>query len=92
MALCNSALTQRTELVQQGLRIKQRNYELIAAENFLKPQLDLVGTYRFRGLGDHLYDFQVPIENDVLSRRTQRMAGRSANLPIPSDFGKDILV
>jgi hypothetical protein len=49
-------LSQRTELAQQRLRIKRRSLELRASENFVKPDLDVVGRYRRRGFGDNLYD------------------------------------
>jgi outer membrane protein TolC len=54
------ALSQRTELVRQRLRIKRGNLELFANRNFLLPRLDAIGRYRRRGLGDGLYDPSVP--------------------------------
>lgn len=50
------ALQNRPELKRQEWVVKQRQLELIANRNFLKPQLDLIGRYRFRGFGDHLID------------------------------------
>ena len=49
------ALTRRVELRKQRSVIEQRRLELIANRNFLKPSLDLVSRYRFRGFGDDLY-------------------------------------
>lgn len=49
------ALMRREELRRQRWVIKQRELELIANRNFLKPQLDLIGRYRYRGFGDSLY-------------------------------------
>lgn len=46
------ALQNRAEIKKQKWLIKQRELELIANSNFLKPQLDLVGTYRVRGFGE----------------------------------------
>jgi outer membrane protein TolC len=48
------ALMQRAEIRRQKWVIKQRELELIAARNFLKPQLDVVGLYRWRGFGRSL--------------------------------------
>jgi outer membrane protein TolC len=48
------ALTRRPELRRQKWLVKQREQELIAAQNFLLPELDLVGRYRWRGLGRDL--------------------------------------
>jgi outer membrane protein TolC len=47
-------LARSVELRQQKWVIKRREMELIAAKNFLLPQLDAVGLYRWRGLGDDL--------------------------------------
>lgn len=46
------ALTQRAELQRQNNAVKKREMELLAARNFLNPQLDAFGRYRFRGFGD----------------------------------------
>jgi outer membrane protein TolC len=48
------ALNRRAELRRQKWVIKQRELELIASQNFLKPQLDVIGTYRTRGFGEDL--------------------------------------
>ncbi len=45
------ALSLREELRKQRWVIKQRELELIASRNYLKPQLDLVSQYRLRGYG-----------------------------------------
>jgi outer membrane protein TolC len=57
------SLNQRVELTRQNLRVQRREAELIASRNFLMPRVDLVGRYRWRGLGDHLYDPVVPSED-----------------------------
>lgn len=46
------ALRLREELRRQRWIIKQRELELIANRNFLKPQLDAVSAYRLRGFGN----------------------------------------
>jgi len=50
------ALVRSVNLRRQRWRIKQRELELAAAKNHLLPRLDLVGAYRFLGLGDELID------------------------------------
>ena len=48
-------LTRRAELRRQKWQIKKREAELEANKNFLKPQLDVLGRYRWRGFGKDLY-------------------------------------
>jgi outer membrane protein TolC len=48
------ALMRRVELRRQQWTIKRRELEVIAAKNFTKLQVDLVGQYRWRGFGDNL--------------------------------------
>ncbi|GAA5506932.1 hypothetical protein Rcae01_02385 [Novipirellula caenicola] len=49
------ALQQRVELQTQQLKIRRLEYELVAARNFLLPQLDLIGQYRMHGFGQDLF-------------------------------------
>lgn len=49
------ALTRRVELRRHKWQIKKHEAELEANKNFLKPQLDLIGRYRWRGFGKDLY-------------------------------------
>ncbi|MFM8326174.1 MAG: transporter, partial [Pirellulaceae bacterium] len=46
-------MANREELRRQRWVIKQRELELLANRNFLKPQLDLVSQFRMRGFGDN---------------------------------------
>jgi outer membrane protein TolC len=48
------AMKGRTELRRQNTKIQQQSLRLIAAKNFLLPQMDLIGRYRLRGFGDDL--------------------------------------
>ncbi len=48
------AVQLRSELQQTRLKVKRSQMEVLAAKNFLMPELDLVSTYRIRGLGRHL--------------------------------------
>lgn len=52
--LMQESLARRPELRRQQLKVKRREMELLAAQNFIIPQLDAVGKYRFRGFGDKL--------------------------------------
>jgi hypothetical protein len=53
-AIAIQAIQLRDELQQQRLVVKRKELELLAARNFLMPQLDLVSIYRIRGLDQHL--------------------------------------
>lgn len=48
------AVTLRSELQQQRLKISKREMELLAAKNYLLPSLDFVAIYRLRGLDKNL--------------------------------------
>ena len=52
----SESLTRRPELRRQRLNVRRRELELLAHQNFLKPRLDAVGRYRYRGLGHDLID------------------------------------
>jgi outer membrane protein TolC len=54
--LAQEALVRRVELRQQKWDITRLAMELSAARNYLKPRLDAVARYRFRGLGHDLLD------------------------------------
>jgi outer membrane protein TolC len=50
------ALTRSLELRKQRWAVKQRELELISSKNYLLPRVDMVGRYRWLGLGDKLVD------------------------------------
>jgi outer membrane protein TolC len=50
------ALARRQELRRQKWEIQRTELELIAARNFLLPQFDITGKYRWRGFGHDLLD------------------------------------
>jgi outer membrane protein TolC len=54
------ALSRRPELHKQRFRVKRSEMELTASRNFLKPKLDAVGRYRFRGFGQDLINQSNP--------------------------------
>jgi len=53
-ALLSTALQRRIDLRQQALRVHQEELRLVAAKNFLLPQVDLIGRHRLRGFGNDL--------------------------------------
>jgi hypothetical protein len=55
-SVVTESLTRRVELRRQRLTVRRREMELVASRNFLKPKLDAVGRYRYRGLGHDLLD------------------------------------
>ncbi len=89
----SEALVRDVELRRQKWRVKQRELELIAAKNFLLPQVDAVGRYRWLGLGDQLVDsqggtgnFLVPGSNAYQNMTTgnfqEWQLGFEVNIPI----------
>ena len=54
--ITNEALVRRVELRKQKWQVRRRELELIASRNFLLPNLDVVGRYRWRGFGEELLD------------------------------------
>ncbi len=52
--IVQESLTRRVELRRQKWKIARAEMELVAARNYLKPRLDSVARYRFRGLGHDL--------------------------------------
>jgi hypothetical protein len=54
--ITTETLVRRAELRRQRWQVKRRELELIASRNFLLPNLDLVGRYRWRGFGEQLID------------------------------------
>jgi outer membrane protein TolC len=48
------ALSRSAELRKQKWRIKQKELELTAAKNLLLPRLDMIGRWRFLGMGQDL--------------------------------------
>ncbi len=50
------SLTRRAELRKQKWVVKNKEMQLLAAQNLLLPQLDAIGLYRMRGFGKDLFD------------------------------------
>ncbi|MEX0716817.1 MAG: TolC family protein [Planctomycetaceae bacterium] len=66
-ALVVEAMMNRPELKRQKLKVRRRELELLASKNFLLPQLDAMGRYRFRGFGKHYlgYDSTERFDNAI---------------------------
>jgi len=54
--IVREGLVRRAELRKQLLQIKRRELELLASRNFLLPEVDTFGRYRWRGFGKDLLD------------------------------------
>ena len=52
----SEAMSRSVEIREARWRVKQREMELIAAKNYLLPRLDLIGQYRWLGMGTQLVD------------------------------------
>lgn len=77
------ALNCREELRRQKWVIKQRELELIANRNFLKPQLDVISRYRLRGFGDDLIGTSTSAYSNLADRDLQEwQLGLEYNMPI----------
>jgi outer membrane protein TolC len=53
-SLVARAMSERVELQRQSLRLRKQQLRLVAAKNFLLPQMDAISRYRLRGFGDDL--------------------------------------
>ena len=84
-----TAFANRSELKRQLEQIRQVELQMIAAENALLPQLDLVGRYRFRGFGSDLIgDSSIPNDSasaDLFNGDFQEwQLGMEVNIPLGS--------
>lgn len=73
------ALSRRPELDRQRFRIKRYELELIASRNYLKPTLDAVGRYRFRGFGEDLVGYNNDPNSTTPSIRFQNAYANLVN-------------
>lgn len=82
------ALTRRAELRRSKWQIKKREAELEANKNFLKPQLDLKGRYRYRGFGQDLFPaggtgpFNNAVDDLLTGKFQEWQAGIELSFPI----------
>jgi outer membrane protein TolC len=83
----SQAIQRRVEVRRQRFNIKRREMELYAARLNRRPQLDFLGNYRFRGLGDNLIgSSSAPLDNltaEILSGNYQEwQAGMELAFPV----------
>lgn len=83
------ALSRRSELRRQKWLITRREQELQASRSFLMPNLDLVGRYRWRGLGKNLLPhndrdgtFSNAVENLALGKTQEWQLGFEFEMPL----------
>ena len=69
------ALARRVELRRQRWQIKRRELELIASRNFLLPNLDVVGLYRWRGFGRDLLGHENATDGEFSSAYQNFLSG-----------------
>ena len=69
------ALSRSAELRKQKWVIKERELELVAAKNLILPRLDMVGRYRFLGMGQDLINQNY---NPYESNNADPLAGTDA--------------
>ena len=84
----NESYIRRVELRRQKWQIRRRELELVAARNFLKPRLDAVALYRWRGFGDTLAaprgptGFESAYQNLTSGRFQEWQLGLQLDIPI----------
>jgi len=84
----SQALQRRVEVRRQQFALKRRELELYAAQLNRRPQLDFLGNYRVRGLGDNLIGGRggAPLDNltsEIIGGNYQEwQAGMELTLPV----------
>ncbi len=78
--ISDDAVARRPELLKQRLLIKRREMEYVAARNFLLPRFDVIGRYRFRGLGRDLIGNQEGLPPDPTDPQGNFALSSLANL------------
>lgn len=85
----SEAVVRRAELRKQQWVVKRREMEVLAARNFLLPNLDTVGRYRFRGFGKDLINsesdgarFDNAYENLLDGDFQEWQVGLELNMPL----------
>ena len=78
------AIVRSPELRKQKWEVKRAEYQLIAAKNFVLPNLDFIGTYNFYGMGAGLLDDENSAFDSLLSHDLE---GFTAGLQYSQTFG-----
>ena len=63
------ALSRRPELARQRFKINRSELELTASRNYLKPTLDVVARYRYRGFGENLIGYDNNVNSTIPAQR-----------------------
>jgi outer membrane protein TolC len=82
----------RPELLQQRWSIKREELELIAARMNLRPSLDIVGLYRFRGFGKELTGGDTTFNDDPFNSNAlaDLVSGDRQEWQLEADFSMPI--
>ncbi|MCA9193245.1 MAG: TolC family protein [Planctomycetales bacterium] len=85
----HDAVTKRVEIRRQKWNIKRRELEMIAARMNLRPTLDFLGLYRWRGMGDHMFgsrnsvnEFETVYQSILEGNYQEWQAGWEFSLPV----------
>ena len=70
--------------------LKRKELELVAARNFTKMRLDLVGQYRFRGFGDDLVGGDAPNSSAFSDLLTGNLQGGQIGVELTTPVGNRI--
>ncbi|MDR2762098.1 MAG: TolC family protein [Planctomycetaceae bacterium] len=81
------ALYRSPELRKQKWEVKKRELELIASKNFLMPQVDLTGGYRWNGAGEELINQGNHKSNAIGSLTSGNYSGWVLGLNASMPFG-----
>ncbi|MBL8850654.1 MAG: TolC family protein [Planctomycetaceae bacterium] len=86
--LLTEAMSRREELRKQRRIVQRHEFELTATRNLLKPQLDVIGLYRWRGFGHDLIElgndpqFGNAVNNLTSGNYQEWQLGMELSLPI----------
>lgn len=80
------ALARRVELRRQRWMVKRRELELIASRNFMLPNLDVIGLYRWRGFGKHLLGNENAIDGEFSSAYQNLLEGNFQEWNLGMEF------
>ncbi|MCL2622095.1 MAG: TolC family protein, partial [Planctomycetaceae bacterium] len=83
----SEGLSRAPELRKMKWDVKQRELELIASRNFLLPNLNFTGTYRFNGMGEDLINHSSGTTNAYRSMSGGNYQGWHMELGFSAPFG-----
>ena len=83
----SEGLSRAPELRKMKWDVKQRELELIASRNFLLPNLDFSGSYRFNGMGEDLINHRAGASNAYGSMTSGDYQGWHMELGLRVPFG-----